>query len=346
MEKLICEVCGKEFEYDKLSSCRAQLTIHLKMEHKLSMEEYQTTYILKGDKPKCLCGCGNYVSWNNKNWCWNKYFADSHVGKVNSENAAIIKEKMLKSRKIVRNLEYYYKTTYDENIGNESIKDFLTKEYTLEDLEIKYRLDRRTLKKMWFELKLIEPEVYNDIINYLKYNLSTKKRKEKFLLNTSCYVWVYSLIKEFPQKYTIYSAIEEYNKNNDEKIINNGFVFYKQLKDMYGDEIDLFLMKGTHSKEEFEFYNILKFFLPNVKIKIGYKITNGRYDPIYDMCLNDKYIIEYDSKGQFHKTNYEKEKDSLKEKIAMENGFNFKRLTYDEIHNINIIKEIKVWLNL
>ena len=49
------------------------------------------------------------------------------------------------------------------------------------------------------------------------------------------------------------------------------------------------------------------------------------------MCINNKYIIEYDSKGTYHNT---------------ENGFEFKRLNYDDIHDLNIIKNIKEWLSL
>lgn len=64
------------------------------------------------------------------------------------------------------------------------------------------------------------------------------------------------------------------------------------------------------------------------------------------MCINDKYIIEYDSKGTYHNTENIKDRDKYKEEEAIKNGFEFKRLNYDDIHDLNIIKNIKEWLSL
>jgi hypothetical protein len=346
MEKLICRICGQVFEYEKLSSCRAILTRHLKEKHQISPEEYQVKYYCNNIHPKCACGCGNDVKWNSKKWSWNKYVADSHVGKINSEFAAIVKENIQKSKKVVLDLKQYYQSKYDSNIAKSSLNDFMTKEYTLSDLSEKYKLDKRTLKRMWFELEMITPELYSEIISFLKYNLSSEKNKEVRLLNNSCYTWAYVLLKEHPQKYTISSLINEYNKNNCDKINTNCFVFYKQLKEMYGDEIDILLVKGYHSKEEYIFCDILKFFIPSIKMKIGFKITKDKYSPIYDICINNTHIIEYDSKGKFHKNEEEKLNDLNKEQKARDYGYKFLRLSYDDIHDINIIEKIKIWLNL
>ena len=344
MESIKCELCGKIFEYEKLSSCRAALTRHLRAEHNSSQEEYQIK-LNNGIQPQCACGCGQYVKWNVKKFAWNKYYADSHVGKENYLLVSKIKDNIKKSNKVKYNLKYYYENKYDKQIANHSLTDFLSKEYTLDELSEKYSLDKRTLKKMWFELQLIDADTYNDIISYLKYKLPSQKRKENCLINSNYYTWAYQLVKENPQKYTIGSLINEYNKNHTDKIPINTFAFYKHMKYIYGDEIDIFLAKGYHSKEEYLFYEILKFFLPKVKIKIGFKLTNERYSPIYDMCLNDKYIIEYDSKGKFHSNESQKEIDLNKEKKAIELGYKFIRLNYNDIHNIDIIERIKQWLN-
>lgn len=40
MEKLICKECGKVFEYEKMSSCRAQLRVHIEKEHNMKLEDY------------------------------------------------------------------------------------------------------------------------------------------------------------------------------------------------------------------------------------------------------------------------------------------------------------------
>lgn len=344
MEVLKCEICGRKFEYKKLSSCRAMLTRHLREKHNMTTEEYQIK-LNNGIHPQCMCGCGEYVKWNSKKWCWNKYYADSHVGKLNNILSQEIKDKLKKTNKVKFNLKYYYENKYDKLIADESLKDFLSKEYTLDDLSNKYGLDKRTLKKMWFELQMIDDETYTDITTYLKYKLSSQKRTDKNLLNSNYYSWAYALLKEHPQKYTINSLINEYNKNNVNKIPTNAFLFYKQMKDIYGDEIDIFLVKGYHSKEEYAFYEILKFFLPEAKIKVGFKITDEKYSPIYDMCINNTHIIEYDSTGKFHSNDEQKSNDLIKEKKAIEMGYKFMRLNYSDIHNINIIKEIEKWLS-
>lgn len=345
MERVKCEICGKNFEYRKISSCRAMLTRHLREEHNLTTEEYHIQ-LSNGIRPKCECGCGEYVKWNSKKWKWNKYYADSHVGKKNYLLALEIKNNIKKSNKKNFNLKYYYENKYDILIANNSLKDFLSKEYTLSELSEKYALDKRTLKKMWFELQLIDADTYNDIISYLKYKVSSQKRSCEYLSNSNYYSWAFALIKEHPQKYTITSLINEYNKNNLDKITINSLSFYKIMKNIYGDEIDIFLAKGYHSKEEYLFCEILKFFFPDIKIKLGFKIDNERYSPIYDICINDTHIIEYDSKGTFHVSDEQKMKDLNKEKKAIELGYKFMRLNYNDIHKTNIIERIKQWLNL
>ena len=154
MENLICKICGKEFKYEKLRYCRAQLTNHLKKEHHISVEDYLVKYELGGVHPKCLCGCGENVTLD-KNWKWHKYAKDSHVGKAFTENAKKIKKEMLESRRIVFDAKTYYENKYDINLARSSAKDFLSRNYTLSELSEKYCLDKRTLKKMWIELDLI-----------------------------------------------------------------------------------------------------------------------------------------------------------------------------------------------
>ena len=345
MERIKCEICGKIFEYEKISSCRAILTRHLREVHNLTTEEYYIQ-LNNGIQPKCACGCGEYVRWNSKKWKWNKYYEDSHVGKENHLLALEIKNNLKKSNKKTFNLKYYYENKYDKLIAETSLRDFLSKEYTLDELSEKYALDKRTLKKMWFELQLIDADTYNDITSYLKYKLSGQKRSSENLLNSNYYTWAFALIKEHPQKYTISSLINEYNRNNIDKITINSLTFYKIMKNIYGDEVDIFLAKGYHSKDEYLFCEILKFFLPNIRIKLGFKMDNERYSPIYDICINDKYIIEYDAKGTFHNNDEQRKKDLDKEKKAIELGYKFMRLNYNDIHNTDIIERVKQWLNL
>lgn len=40
MVTLKCEICGKEFTYEKESSCKAKLRSHIKIDHQMELEDY------------------------------------------------------------------------------------------------------------------------------------------------------------------------------------------------------------------------------------------------------------------------------------------------------------------
>lgn len=339
-----CKICGKIIEHKKENVMRAQANKHLKEEHNMSVEDYLIKYELNGVHPKCLCGCGEDVHISH-GWTWNKYAKDSHVGKRMSIETAILNKKIAESKVVKFNLEAYYSSKYDRSLAENSAKDFLSKEYTLSDLEDKYKIDKRTLHKLWLALGLMTAEQYNEVITYTKYTLSTQKRSDsKRLESDSVFVKLYFLLKSHPQKYTIYSLIKEYNKNATEKIVRHPDQIYKILHKMYGDEIDIYFSKGYHSQEEYQFYEVLSFYHPEWKIKLGYSIEGYNY--IYDICIENYLIIEYQSKGFYHSTETQKENDDKKRELAVEKGFLFKQLSFNDIKNINTIKQIEKWLSL
>lgn len=305
MFKFTCKICGKTIEHEKENVMRALANKHLKNEHNISVEDYLVKYELDGVHPKCLCGCGEDVHISH-GWTWNKYAKDSHVGKTIADQSSELRKKIEKSRKVEFDLKAYYTSRYDKDLASKSAEDFLSKEYSLTDLEDKYKVDKRTLRKLWFTLGLVTTDQYIEVTNYTKYTLSTNKRSDSFRVESdSMFVKLYFLLKEHPQKYNMYSLVKEYNKNATEKIIRHPQQIYKKLHEIYGDEIDILLSKGYHSTEEFVFYDILSFYHSDWNIRIGYKI-NG-YDYIYDFCINNILIIEYQSKGFYHSTENQKE---------------------------------------
>ena len=344
-----CAICGKHLKYDNLRVLRMRITTHLK-EHKISLEDYLVKYDpdLEGKRPKCACGCGEDVHWSKGGWRWNTYAADSHVGKENSEYGKEIKKRMLEAKKYTFNREEYYTSHYDIESIKESVADFLSKKYTLAELEDKYGLDKRTLEKAWFELNLITIEQYQEVIRHNKFSVSAKKRSEKLYLSDSVYAVLYSILETNPQKYTISKLIEEYNKNTTEKITKHPSVLYDQLKNIYGDIIDVYLVKGFHSSEEYSFYKILSFYFPKSTIKLGYMIRYGTESKkyyIYDLCIDDKILIEYDSSGEYHSSEEVLATDEEKEKFAKNKGFKFIRLTKDDILDINLLNKVKQWIS-
>lgn len=340
MEKLICKICGKEFCYKNLKNCRAQFTIHLK-KHSITLEEYLVKYELNGAHPKCGCGCGEKVHLKQGSWEFNIYAADSHVGKAFSEEGRALKQKLLEARKITWNSERYYKTKYDESVIKASAEDFLSKLYSLSELSEKYNMDKRTLQKLWFTLKVVTPEQYKEITDYFKYKVSAEKRVEKYEVPSDVYVWAFLFIKEHPKKYTVNSLIKEYNKNRINKEDINPFVFYNQLRRKYGDEINLYLAKGFHSLEEYKFYDILSFYLSKCHIDLGFRL-NGY---IYDFNIDGKILIEYDSDGFYHSSKKQLKTDKNKELEALKEGYAFMRINKEDIRNPNLINTIKQCLN-
>lgn len=55
---LTCKICNKEFNYKKESACKAQLTVHLRIQHKMTKEDYIVKTQYNGKHPICPCGCG------------------------------------------------------------------------------------------------------------------------------------------------------------------------------------------------------------------------------------------------------------------------------------------------
>lgn len=340
MEKVTCKVCGKVFAYPKLASCRAQLAAHLKS-HNMTKEEYVLKYYYNGVAPLCACGCGTPTHLKINAWEFNRYAADSHVGKAHSEEGKKIKEALMQAKKVVWDEEKYYTNRYDESFVRSSANDFLSKLYSLSELADKYKTDKRTLQKAWFAYKVVTPEQYQEITSYFKYKVSAEKRLEKYEVPADKYAWAYLLIKEHPKKYTTNSLIKEYNKNRINKEDINPFVFYNQLKRKYGDEVDLYLAKGIHSSIEYKFYEVLSFYFPDEYIELGFRLDSF----IYDFCIGSKLIIEYDDDGFYHSSKAQKKKDKNKEKIALDAGYRFLRVSSTEIKTIELLERIKKCLD-
>lgn len=154
---------------------------------------------------------------------------------------------------------------------------------------------------------------------------------------------MYLLIKTNPGKYTIHNLISYYNEKHDKKINANAETIYNNLKRLYGDEIDIYLSYGLHSSEEYQFYNVLKFYFPEFgnKIILGKKFTLLNGYIVYDMLLNKTLLLEYDSDGKYHNSDETHKRDQFKENFALENGYKFIRLTKKDIKNPQTIELIR-----
>lgn len=347
MASLECKECGKIFEYQKESSCKSQLKRHLREFHHMSVLDYIVKHEYNGVRPTCPCGCGHELnlSKNGDRWNFTKYYADTCYGNlVRSCNEEVLKQ-YRETHKRDFDIVKYYETHYDRKTYEEAYEMLKTKQFSLSDVAASYKIDSRTLKKVWIAMKITTTHELNDILEYTKYKLSSINSKI-YIDDENMLGWMYNMIKKHPGKYTIHSLIKEYNrihvanpcKHYDSSLLN-------ALYRIYGDEIDILLATGYHSSEEYEFYNVLKFYIPEYIIKLGKRfILDGDYI-YFDFLIGSRLLIEYDSVGKFHADDEAIKNDIEKENFAKENGYNFLRLTKDDVKDINTIIKIKNILN-
>jgi len=344
LAELECKECGKIFEYEKESSCRGQLKRHLRECHHMSVLDYIVKHEYNGIRPKCPCGCGHELNLRSggKRWEFTKYYADTCYGNlVRSCNEDVLKH-YKEAHKNDFDVVKYYETHYDRDTYEKAFKLFSSKEFTLEDVSKSYNIDKRTLKKVWLAMNITNAAELTELIDYSKYTLS-KLHNPKVIINDETMMsWMYNMIKTHPSKYTIHALIKEYNKTHLENPCESyDGTLLQSLHRIYGDEIDFLLATGYHSSEEYKLYEVLKFFIPEYRIKLGKRfILNGDYC-YFDFLIGSKLLIEYDSDGKFHESKSVKINDKEKENFAKENGYSFLRLSKKEAQDINTIIKIK-----
>ena len=341
MEKLVCKECGKVFVYKKMSSCRAQLRRHLIVEHRMSIEDYIVKHEYNGIHPKCPCGCGNNLSLKKDGWRFNMYYSDTCYGNlVKQSNAVLMKNSKTSMSKF--DIVKYYEKHYDRKTYQEAFDLLKSKNFSLSDISKTYQLDKRTMKKVWIALKITNSEELTELLEYNKYKMPSLSNSVNSHNNDELMAWCYNLIKSFPGKYTPNSLNRAYNEaHKDNKTNHNGYTLVNSLHKVYGDEIDLYLASGYHSNEEYKFYEILKFYIPNQRIMMGKKFILPDGYVFFDISIGSKILIEYDSDGFFHSYERSKRSDERKESFAKENGYNLIRLSKQDILKIETIINIK-----
>lgn len=296
-----------------------------------------------GKRPVCPCGCGHELNLRNggKRWEFTKYYADTCYGRlVKSCNDAIIQHSKLCEKKDF-DVVQYYESKYDRKTYEEAFKLLKTKEFSLVDIAQSYKIDKRTLKKVWLAMGITDSEELTELLEYTKYKLSVQHNNATLSQDENMMSWMYNMIKTHPAKYTIHQLLKLYNHTYPDKpCMKSDVPIAQSLIKIYGDEVDFLLAKGYHSSEEYTLYTIFKHYLPDYRIKMGKRfILDGDYI-YYDFCIGSRVLIEYDSSGKFHQDDC-KEQDIKKEKFAIENGYTFIRLTKKESQDIKFLFKLQ-----
>ena len=220
MEKLICKECGKVFEYEKMSSCRAQLRRHLFEVHRMTVEDYIVKHEYNGIHPKCPCGCGHNLTLKEggKRWEFNKYYSDTCYGSlVRQCNDEVRKHYEATHDRNSFDIVKYYESNYDRKTYEDAFNLLKSKQFTLSDVSQSYKIDKRTLKKVWLALKITDTEELTGLLEYTKYKMPVQSRLDCTANDDDIMSWCYNLIKTFPCKFTPHSLNKEYNKSHPDK---------------------------------------------------------------------------------------------------------------------------------
>lgn len=330
--EILCKICNKKISHNKEPYCIRTMVEHLRDEHNISKEEYLIKYELNGIAPRCACGCGNCVhvkkGWNK----WNKYFKNHKNHIKNSEETR--NKIKLKAKKRLET-GYYDSIMSDEDI-NDSFDDFYNGRLTLREIQKKYNHDKRTIKRLWIKKGKINEHDYELIAYRNNFSLGVDKRFKKYNENLKYYEEIYDFILNNKHKYNIC----EINRIFGQKMTQTTLL--RHLTKLFGNEVISYLVYGVKSQEELEFLNILKFYFGGSNIKYGFELGGKNYDAL----LFNKILIEYDG-SFYHSSNEMKEKDKLKDQIAMKNGYVLIRCTEKSVKDIELLNKIKkIWKNI
>lgn len=347
MFKYKCNICNKEFSDENKSNVTKYFKKHLEKEHGIKYEDYIIKTFHGGIKPKCECGCGTELNFISKDSLFGeghgfkKYCKCSHVGR-NRKNVTIKKSNYQWGDK------NWVINFYEELYGIETLKksfiDFVDGGKSAIKISEEYNIDVRTMKSAWVRLGFITEEDLKAKLKKTK-GIGGTYRRKKFENSEEICAILFDIIKSKPNKYNIRSLIRYYNKTYTTKILTEPYIVQREMFEIYGEKIDEYLQFGMHSKEELALLDVLKYFFKKYKITCGKKIyygnVNKRQYYVYDFCISDKIIIEYDGDGYFHSDENVIKRDKKKEELALKNGYVFMRVSNKETKEIDFLIKLK-----
>lgn len=249
-KKNVCKIDGELIE-SKNNRAIWLLHNHLKKKHGTSLEEYVLKYYYDDKHPKCECGCGNKTNFHKGDY--HNFFLDhsKYIIKPH-KNLNIGKNKYDDIENRLKRLGYTINDLY--MIYNE----FINFKLSFVEIEKKYSIDKRTLKKYWRDLKFINNnETFKRICKKHQYIWSNKNGVHggKKIIELNVLNEIYLYLKKHKNKHTVNEIVNIFN------LSVTGNVLYKRLIENYNEEIiDECLRIGLSSKPEIEYYNVLKYF--------------------------------------------------------------------------------------
>ena len=322
--KNICLIDGFIVE-NKNGFAIPNLSKYLKNKHKITLEDYLIKYYFNGEYPKCKCGCGNNV-WYNKGIFGKYYKTHKNFVDVSPEEREKRRESRIKLNTVENRLKSLNKTKEEIYL---LYSKFFNYEINFTDITKNYKIDKRTLKKFWFDLSYIkDKKEFENICKKHQRIWSDKNNKAggRQHIDDDLLFNVYNYLKENKGKYTLNEISNKFS------LPISSLVLYKRLSENFGEEyIKNLLNYGLSSKPETEYFNILKYFYGS-NIKKGFTLE-GKF---YDFILYNKILIEFDG-DYWHNLLKNKINDEIKNNIALKNNYIIFRIKESESKDINMI---------
>jgi very-short-patch-repair endonuclease len=305
-----------------------QLSRYVGAYHSMKFEDYIRRYYFDNKHPLCACGCGEEVGFH-KGW-FHKY-VDNHKSSVLVTDD--VRNKMAAASQKQSGLIYRLDLCGISIAEAKSMYDaFVGFEVNFSDLTKQKGIDKRTIKKLWYDLALIEDKrVFENVCK--KHQVIWQDRNNKAggrqVIEDGLLVEIYAYLRKQETQHTITEVSTLFN------IPVSPMVLYKRLCESFGGKlIDDLLRLGISSKPETEFYNVLKYFYGK-RVSRNFKLKGK----IYDFVVDGRLLIEYDG-DYWHSQPGHMENDSRKDNIAQENGYQIFRVLDSEAKNVEVINKI------
>lgn len=320
-----CKIDGFVIECDK-GFATSKLRRYVENTHNIKFEEYVLKYYYNNEKPKCLCGCG-------KNTLYHKGKFLKYYGNHYNEMGEHPERRGLKEIRKYNLLENKLKRLgYSVNELKVIYNDFINFKINFTDIEKKYSLDKRTIKKYWRELNFIENEDSFRRITKRHQNYWLNKNGKhggKKYIDDDILMNIYQYLKEHKNKLTIKEVKRKFD------IPETSLVIYKRLCEVFGKkDVDEIIKIGVSSKPEMDYFNILKYYFGD-DISKNFMIGRKQYD--YILC--NKILIEFDG-DYWHSLLKKIEGDKIKDKLAIDNNFIIYRVKESESKDLTHLNKL------
>lgn len=231
-----------------------------------------------------------------------------------------------KNRNTLENRLKRLNTTVNEL--NKSLEKYKSEKYCLSDISNEIDIDKRTLKKLWIELKISTKKELDILTKKTKY-LGFEKNREKLKISDEELQHILLYMEYNKGKFTINQLRNELNLKYSSRYI------IVKLKEKYGESVLSHFKLGGFSNIELDFFNVLRFYFGN-NIQLSFKLE----EKYFDYKLGKKLLIELDG-TYWHSTTEAKANDKYKNELALKHGYQILRINDKNVKDLETIIKIK-----